>query len=129
MPAGCLEKINTMYENKRQPLASRTTFYTRIAKNFLWTLIIIGSSLAIGTTGFYLTRSTSCEQPIHLLDAFHNACMLLSGMGPIISCYSNAGKWFSSFYSLFSGIVFITNVSFVLSPAIHRFYHKLHLEE
>lgn len=118
-----------MYESKHQPLASRKTFYTRIAKNFLWTLIILGISLSIGTVGFYFTRDPHCASPITWLDALHNASMLLSGMGPIITCYTETGKWFSSFYALFSGIVFITNVSFILSPALHRFYHRLHIEE
>ena len=118
-----------MYENKRQPLASRRTYYSRIIRNFIWTLIIISVSLGFGTVGFYLTRDTLCGQPVKWIDALHNAAMLLSGMGPILTCYTTLGKWFSTFYALFSGVVFITNVGFVLSPAIHRFYHKLHLEE
>jgi hypothetical protein len=29
---------------------------------------------------------------------------------------------------LFSGVVFITNIGFILAPVIHRFFHKLHVE-
>jgi len=57
--------------------------------------------------------------------------MILSGMGPIFdNPYSipAPGKLFSTFYAMFSGIIFITTIGFILAPAIHRFFHKLHLE-
>lgn len=63
------------------------------------------------------------------LDAVHNASMILSGMGPVIEIKTDAGKLFSSFYALFSGIVFITNIGIILAPAIHRLFHALHVEE
>jgi hypothetical protein len=63
------------------------------------------------------------------LDAFHNACMILSGMGPVIQIENTGGKWFSSIYALFSGVVFITNIGVILAPAAHRIFHILHLEE
>jgi hypothetical protein len=49
-------------------------------------------------------------------------------MGPVLSNLCDTGIWFSSFYALFSGVVFITNIGFILAPVIHRFFHKLHLE-
>jgi len=63
------------------------------------------------------------------IDAIHNASMILSGMGPVASIENTAGKLFSSFYALFSGVAFITSVGIFLSPAIHRFLHKIHLEK
>jgi hypothetical protein len=62
------------------------------------------------------------------IDSFHNASMILSGMGPVIDIKSIQGKLFSSAYALFSGVAFITNISFLLAPAAHRFFHKFHLE-
>lgn len=118
-----------MYENKRQPLASSRTFYKRMARNFLFTLLILVTSLLIGTAGFYLTRDTHCASRVSLLDAFHNSAMLLSGMGPVIQCYTPIGKWFSSGYALFGGMVLVTNIGILLSPALHRILHNLHLEE
>jgi hypothetical protein len=64
-----------------------------------------------------------------LLDSLHNASMILSGMGPVIEINTVWGKVFSSFYALFSGIVFITNIGIILAPALHRMYHRLHLED
>jgi hypothetical protein len=63
------------------------------------------------------------------LDAIHNASMILSGMGPVVEIKTTAGKWFSSFYALFSGIVFITNIGILLAPVMHRIFHRLHMED
>jgi len=54
--------------------------------------------------------------------------MILSGMGPVIEINTDGGKWFSSFYALFSGVVFISNIGIILAPVLHRLYHRLHLE-
>ena len=69
------------------------------------------------------------EPDFEWLDAFHNASMILSGMGPVVEIKTVGGKWFSSFYAIFSGVAFITNIGIVLAPLAHRFFHILHLEE
>jgi hypothetical protein len=112
-----------MYEHRKQPLAPRSTFYQRILRNILLALLIMAVCLAIGVLGYHFTAD------IPWLDALHNASMILSGMGPVVDITSIAGKWFSSFYALFSGIVFIANVGVILAPAVHRIFHRLHLEE
>jgi hypothetical protein len=76
----------------------------------------------IGVVGYHYTAG------IPWLDSLHNASMILSGMGPVVDIKTVTGKWFSSLYALFSGVVFITNIGFILAPAIHRFFHQLHLE-
>jgi hypothetical protein len=111
-----------MYENKRQPLASKKVFYTRMARNAFIGFIIIFICLMIGILGYHYTAN------IEWLDSLHNASMILSGMGPVVDIKTDIGKWFSSFYALFSGVVFITNIGIVLAPAIHRFFHRLHVE-
>lgn len=115
-----------MYEHKKQPLAPRSTFYSRVGRNLLWSILILIISLTVGTIGFHLTA------PAHYnwFDCFHNASMLLSGMGPVIVDFdNNTGKLFSSFYALYSGIALITNIGLLMAPVVHRFFHKLHLEE
>jgi len=49
-------------------------------------------------------------------------------MGPVIEISTTSGKLFSSFYALFSGVVFISTIGIILAPAIHRFFHRLHVE-
>ena len=112
-----------MYEKKTEPLALPKTYYKRVARNLFFVAIFLSICLSIGIVGYHYTAN------IPWLDALHNSSMILSGMGPVVSIETVAGKWFSSFYALFSGVAFITNISFLLAPAAHRFFHKLNLEE
>ena len=79
--------------------------------------------LMVGVAGYHFIANAKW------LDSFHNACMILSGMGPVIQIENTGGKWFSSLYALFSGVIFITNIGVILAPAVHRIFHILHLEE
>jgi hypothetical protein len=114
------------YEKKSEPLASPVVYYKRIAGNFIRGSVIIIGMLTIGTIGYHYATKTFTPW----LDAFHNASMILSGMGPVIvDGFSAGGKIFSSFYALFSGIVFVGAMGFVLAPGIHRIFHSLHIEQ
>lgn len=113
-----------MYERKSQHLLPIRQFYQRVVKNILLALFIFFICMVIGVVGFCLTAGASW------IDAFHNSAMLLSGMGPVLPNYPTTGaKLFSSFYALFGGIVFITNIGVILAPIMHRIFHRLHLEE
>ena len=77
----------------------------------------------IGILGYHYSANVSW------LDSLHNASMILAGMGPVVEIKTNIGKWFSSFYALFSGVVFITNIGIILAPVAHRMLHRLNIEE
>jgi len=112
-----------IYESKHQPLAKQSVFISRLVR---MGLIAAGATLVclfIGIAGYHYIAHLAW------IDALHNASMILSGMGPVSTIENVNGKLFSSFYALFSGVAFITNVGIFLSPAIHRFLHKLHLEK
>jgi hypothetical protein len=112
-----------MYEHRKQPVVSRTTFYQRILKHILVALVLMTFCLALGVAGYHFTAGLSW------LDSLHNASMILSGMGLVDPVKTESGKLFSSFYSLFSGVAFITNIGIILAPAMHRIFHRLHWEE
>mgnify|MGYP001259395962 FL=1 len=112
-----------MYEHKKQPVATIGTFYQRILKNILIALLIMMACLAIGVAGYHYTAG------IPWLDALHNSSMILSGMGPVVEIKTTSGKWFSSAYAIFSGVVFLSIVGFILAPAIHRIFHRLNSEK
>lgn len=111
------------YEHKTQPLLPLGLFYQRVARNIIIAFLVLDICLWIGTAGYHHWAGAGW------LDAFHNAAMILSGMGPVIDIKTGSGKLFSSFYALFSGVVFITNIGVMLAPAIHRLFHRLHLQE
>ena len=112
-----------MYEHRKQKLAPMATFYQRVLKNILLAVTVLVICLVIGIFGYHYTAN------IEWLDAVHNASMILSGMGPVVEIKTVGGKWFSSFYALFSGVVFITNVGIILAPAMHRMFHRLHIAD
>jgi hypothetical protein len=87
----------------------------------LFSLLLIGISLGIGVVGYHVTNY------LGWLDSLLNAAMILTGMGPVDPIKSDAGKWFASFYAIFSGVAFLSTVAVFLSPIVHRFMHKMHL--
>lgn len=112
-----------MYEHHKQPLATKAVFYKRIIMNIVVAVLIMAFFLLVGTVGYHFTAGMTW------MDAFHNASMILSGMGLVDKVSSDTGKIFSSVYALFSGVLFITNIGVILAPALHRIYHRMHLEE
>jgi len=112
-----------MYEHKKQKLAPMRVFYQRVLKNIVIAFFILGVCLLVGTFGYHYWGEADW------LDSVHNSSMILSGMGPVIEIKTVSGRVFSSLYALFSGVVFITNIGVILAPALHRMYHRLHLEE
>ncbi len=110
------------YEHKREPLASRKTFLKRVYINTSLAFLIMMLCLTLGVVGYKMGG------PMSWMDALHNASMILSGMGPVVEIKTTGGKLFSSFYALFSGVAFITNIGLLIAPLAHRFFHILHAE-
>lgn len=112
-----------MYEKKHEKLAPKSVYYGRMMRSISFAVVILGLCLLIGILGYHYTAD------IAWIDSLHNASMILSGMGPVVEIKTTAGKLFSSFYALFSGVVFITNIGIILAPAAHRLFHRLHVGE
>jgi hypothetical protein len=108
-----------MFEHNREPLAGRRIFIRRVLLYLILSIVIIGTSLAIGILGYRFTEHMSW------LDALLNASMLLGGMGPVAIPQTTAGKLFASFYALFSGVVFLVAVGVLIAPVFHRFLHAM----
>lgn len=116
-----------MYENKKEKLAPRKIYFQRIRKNVLVALFILLISLLIGIAGYKFTIPE-----FDWYDSLLNASMILSGMGPVVDTnikLSAGAKLFASFYALFSGVTFLSTFSILLAPILHRFFHKIHLED
>ncbi len=111
------------YEHKSEPIASKKVFFKRLYRNAIVAFVILSICLMIGVIGYRYAG------PMSWLDALHNASMILSGMGPVAEVKTAMGKIFSSFYALFSGVAFITNIGMLIAPIVHRFFHILHAEE
>lgn len=110
------------FEQQSQPLKSRKEFISRQLFFAAFGLSILAVSLGIGTVGYHILGS------IGWLDAFLNASMILTGMGPVDKMESDGAKLFSALYALFSGVAFLTFVGVLFAPVYHRFLHKFHLD-
>ena len=109
-------------ENRKNPLQARRDFLARLARSAAVGFLLILIALSIGIAGYHSFE----EMP--WTDAFANAAMILSGMGPLTPLKTDSGKVFAGFYALFSGLVFIIIMGIVFAPVVHRFLHKFHME-
>ena len=111
-----------MFEQRKKPLLPRRAFYLRMARSLALALAIVMVSLGIGMAGYHGFERRSW------LDAFLNAAMILSGMGPVAPMQTTGGKLFAGCYALFSGLALITTLAVIVAPLFHRFLHKFHLD-
>ncbi|NQW49363.1 MAG: hypothetical protein HQ464_16505 [Planctomycetes bacterium] len=112
-----------MFEHRTDPLLPRYAFLLRVIGHLLMATAVVGAALAIGVVGYHYLGDLAW------IDALVNASMILGGMGPVDLITSTAGKYFTSFYALFSGLLFIGAASILLAPFMHRIMHRLHLDE
>jgi hypothetical protein len=111
------------YERRSDPLLPIEHFLVRILHTAGVAAAIVVFSLSVGILGYHYI------QGLDWLDALLNASMILSGMGPVDPPKEPPGKWFASFYALFSGVVFITTAGVIIAPIAHRMLHWFHIKE
>jgi|SRR5580658_1974716 hypothetical protein len=112
----------TRFERRGQPVASRRKFAVRMAMAVgLWAILTTGG-LAIGIAGYAGFEGMS------FVDAFVNAAMILSGMGPLGELKTTAGKIFAGSYAILSGLIIVIATGFILAPIFHRILHHFHVE-
>ena len=110
------------YEHISQPLASWPRFARRQLRSLLLGVFFILVALAAGMVGYH------CWVSLSWVDSYENAAMILSGMGPLASPTTNAGKIFAGSYALFCGIAVLAIAGVIAAPLVHRFLHRLHAD-
>lgn len=111
-----------MFEHKHEELISTRQFAIRMLKHSGFAVGLILVSLFVGVLGYHFYES------LNWIDSLVNASMILGGMGPVDPMKTTGGKFFASFYALFSGIIFLVVIGTLFAPIYHRFLHKFHLE-
>ena len=104
-------------------LPPRKEFISRVRRTAKYALSLIVVTLAIGMVGYHVLEGLSW------LDAFHQAAMLLSGMGPVVDVKTTAGKVFDGVYALFCGVVLLAATGLMFAPVLHRLLHRFHIED
>jgi hypothetical protein len=112
-----------MPEVRKARLATPKELIRRMAWSLLAGGTLIVLSLLIGIVGYHWLGELSW------IDAFVDASMILSGMGPVSPLHGNAVKLFAGCYALYCGITLIAATGVIIAPLIHRAMHKFHLED
>jgi hypothetical protein len=111
------------FEHRSHNVIARPVFLRRMAFAIgLWLAMTV-AGLAIGMAGYAYFEGMSIS------DAYVNAAMILSGMGPLGELKTTAGKIFAGSYAIFSGLVIVIATGFVLAPIFHRVLHHFHADE
>lgn len=120
MPSNALTV--TRFEHRSHPVASRRKFVQRMMRAIgLWMVLTL-AGLGIGMAGYaYFERMS-------VADAYVNAAMILSGMGPVGELKTTGGKIFAGCYAILSGLIIVIATGFVLAPIFHRVLHRFHVE-
>jgi hypothetical protein len=112
-----------MFEHRHQKLAPFNVFVKRVLASVGIGIGLIAIALLIGISGYHWLAGFGW------VDSLLEASMILGGMGPVNPLSTDSAKIFASIYALFSGLVFIAVLGVVLSPIVHRFLHKFHIDE
>lgn len=105
------------------PVLPARQFALRLLRVGLVWLVLTCVGLGLGMAGYALTEGMG------VVDAFLNASMILSGMGPVAELKTTAGKIFAGFYAIFSGLFIVVATGFILTPILHRVVHLLNVDD
>ena len=74
--------------------------------------IVLGLSLLVGFWGYRYFAGLGS------IDAFLNASMILSGMGPVGVIRPDSGKIFAGCYALFSGVFILAVLAYIIDGVV-----------
>jgi hypothetical protein len=110
-----------MFEHVSKPVIPHHQFRSRLLRSLFIGAVMVIASLVIGMVGFLHYFPT-----MDWADAFVNAAMLLSGMGPMAAPTTTGAKVFSGLYALFAGLMLVMTTGVIFAPLVHRFLHVMH---
>ena len=108
----CVEEAYLVFEHRSRPLLPQPQFVHRLARSLLFAAAIIVVSLLVGMAGYHWFEH------MPWIDAFANAAMILSGMGPLSQLTTVGGKIFAGMYALYSGLALIGVAGVIFTPVL-----------
>ncbi len=118
-----MAKKKPLFEHISKPLLDSRSFYQRQLKFVIYAFGFLAFCLGMGMIGYHFIAD------LGWVSAYHNAGMILSGMGEIDKMPTDAARIFSGSYAIFSGVIFIVTIAVMLSPIVHRLLHIMHIDE
>lgn len=111
------------FEHRAQSLLHWSLFLQRFAASATIGFALVVVSMLSGMAGYHYFER------LPWIDAFVNAAMILSGMGPLAQPQTVGGKIFAGLYALYSGLAVVMIAGITFAPVVHRFLHRFHVEE
>jgi hypothetical protein len=96
-------------------------FLHHLSRNTAIALAVVVVSLGGGMLGY------RAFEGMDWIDAFVNAAMILSGMGPLDAPKTDPGKIFAGIYALAAGFLLVAIWGLILSPFLHAVLNRLHI--
>jgi hypothetical protein len=110
-----------MFENRHEPLLSRSKFAVRMVTFIVGGLLVDVLMVIIGSVFYCWFEGWGW------LDSAVTAAMIMTSNGPVNELKTSAGKTFAIIDAIIGGIVFGAVIGAVLSPVFHRALHAFHL--
>ena len=111
-----------MFEHRKSKLASKQVYRNRLLKFSLISTCIFIIMLGGGISGYMFFGN------MNFTNAFYNASMILGGMGPPDPIENPSARIFAGIYALLCGIAFLLSMGIIITPIVHRFFHKFHAD-
>lgn len=106
---------------KPAPGVAQRHFFTQFGANILVAFVLLAVSLTAGTLGYrHFAR-------MEWIDAFANAAMMVTSMGPLDPLNDNAARLFGAIFALYSGLVLAATTGLIIAPIVHSFVGRMHV--
>lgn len=116
-------KLKLKLEHRKQKVVSFSIFIIRMLRFSIFAIVLIILSVGFGVVGYHYFAN------LGWLDSFHMACLILTGMGPVVEMRTSGAKIFDSLYALYSGLAFLIITAVFFAPIVHRIMHILHMDD
>lgn len=97
----------------------RRRLIVRLGRNVFIAIVAIAVSLGGGMVLYHAAEG------MDWIDAFVNVAMIVTGMGPLDSPTTNAGKIVAGCFALYSGFMLVGLWGLILAPFVQHLAHHL----
>lgn len=99
----------------------KTTFFAQFGANIIAAFVLISFSLTVGTLGYHHYADMTW------VDAFANAAMMVTSMGPLDPLNGEGARLFGAFFALYAGFALAATTGLIIAPLLHQFVNRLHI--
>jgi hypothetical protein len=101
----------------------RFRFFAQFGANIGAAVVLVGFSLGVGMLGYHHFAGMAW------IDAFANASMMITSMGPLDPLPDNPSRLFGACYALYSGFALAATTGLIIAPLVHSFVDRLHIRD